>query len=438
MLVLQTAKPPRTKLPQKAVRRKTGRPARIGLAVAGGGPLGGMYELGALRALDEAIANIDMTALDVYVGVSSGALIAAGLANRLDSVEMCRIFISGDSHEARFRPESFVRPAVFEYLRRAASVPGMLLGWFGDLAKNPFAPHLSDTLLRFGSLLPTGLFDNSAIEAFLRDVFTRGGRSNDFRELGRKLYVVAAELDSGKAVRFGDADHNAVPISRAIIASAALPGMYPPVQIDGKFYVDGALQRTLHASVALEAGADLVFGINPLVPFDSTRARASGHDIPASLAHGGLPAVLSQTFRTLLQSRMHSSMSKYAREYSHADVILLEPEPDDAEMFFTNVFSFSSRKRVAEHAYQATRADLRMRYKDLQPVLARHGLTLRKDVLEDASRNLLGGLRDLRGRKAATASRLHRALDVLDKRLPAAATRKRPRVPSPHLKRKVP
>jgi predicted acylesterase/phospholipase RssA len=83
MLVLQTAKSPRTKLQLeavllKAVRRKAGRPARIGLAVAGGGPLGGMYELGALRALDEAIVEIDMTALDVYVGVSSGALIAAG------------------------------------------------------------------------------------------------------------------------------------------------------------------------------------------------------------------------------------------------------------------------------------------------------------------------------------------------------------------------
>ncbi len=433
MLVLHAAKFP----PNKS-RGKAGRPARIGLAVAGGGPLGGMYELGALRALDEAIVEIDMTALDVYVGVSSGALIAAGLANRLDSAEMCRIFISGDSHEARFRPENFVRPAVFEYLRRAASVPGMLLGWFGDLARNPFAPHLSNTLLRFGSLLPTGLFDNSAIEAFLRDVFTRGGRSNDFRELGRKLFVVAAELDSGKVVRFGDAQHDAVPISRAIVASAALPGMYPPVQIDGKFYVDGALQRTLHASVALDAGADLVFGINPLVPFDSARARVSGRDTPASLVDGGLPAVLSQTFRTLLQSRMHSSMFKYAHEYAHADVILFEPETDDAEMFFTNVFSFSSRKRVAEHAYLATRADLRMRYKELLPVLARHGLSLRKDMLKDDARTLLGGLRDRHGRKAATASRLHRALDVLDRNMPVAAMRKHTRASSTPVKRTAP
>ena len=418
MLVIQPATSRRT--------RKRTRPARIGLAVAGGGPLGGMYELGALRALDEAIDELDMTTLDVYVGVSSGALIAAGLANHLDSAEMCRIFISGDSHEARFHPEAFVRPALFEYLRRAASVPGMLLGWLGDVARNPFAPQLSNALLRFGSVLPTGLFDNAGIENFLRTVFESGGRSDDFRKLDRPLYVIAAELDSGKAVRFGDARHADVPISRAIVASAALPGMYPPVRIGDKFYVDGALQRTLHASVALDAGADLVFGINPLVPFDSASARANGRDTPPSLVEGGLPAVLSQTFRSLLQSRVRSGLSKYGREYAHADVVLLEPDADDAEMFFTNVFSFASRKRVAEHAYQATRADLRRRRDELAPVLARHGLQLRDDVLADGSRTLLGGLRREPGSRTQTATRLHEALDAIDRRLPAARRRPRP------------
>ncbi len=70
---------------------------RIGLAIAGGGPIGGMYELGALRALDAAIEGLDLTRLDVYVGVSSGAVLAAGLANRLSTEEICRIFCTGDS-----------------------------------------------------------------------------------------------------------------------------------------------------------------------------------------------------------------------------------------------------------------------------------------------------------------------------------------------------
>ena len=50
-------------------------------------------------------------------------------------------------------------------------------------------------------------------------------------------------------------------------------------------------------------------------------------------------------------------------------------------MFFTNIFRFSSRKQVVEHAYASTRRQLRERAEEIGPVLARHGLTLRTDVL---------------------------------------------------------
>jgi NTE family protein len=45
---------------------------RIGLALAGGGPLGAIYEIGALCALDESVPGLDLNALDGYVGVSAG------------------------------------------------------------------------------------------------------------------------------------------------------------------------------------------------------------------------------------------------------------------------------------------------------------------------------------------------------------------------------
>jgi pimeloyl-ACP methyl ester carboxylesterase len=79
--------------------------------MAGGGPIGCTYEMGALRALEEAIDGLDLRDLAVYVGISSGAFIAAGLANRLDTAELCRIFITGESTQAKFRPEDFLRPA---------------------------------------------------------------------------------------------------------------------------------------------------------------------------------------------------------------------------------------------------------------------------------------------------------------------------------------
>lgn len=401
MLVLQSA----------PKRQPSG--GRIGLAIAGGGPIGGMYELGALRALDEAIDGLDLTRLDVYVGVSSGAFLSASLANRMSTAELCRVLIEGDSQIA-FRPESFVRPAFQEYIRRFASVPGILLRWWRDLLLNPTETGLTEALGRFASVVPTGLFDNAEIERYLRRVFTTGGRSNDFRTLHRKLYVVGVELDTGEAVRFGSAGWDDVPISRAVQASAALPGLYPPVPINGRYFVDGALRRTMHASVALEEGIDLLIGLNPMVPYDAARARSEGRPGAASLMDGGLPMVLSQTFRTLLQSRVQVGLAKYATQFRHVDQMVFEPNPDDAEMFFANAFSYANRQRVCEHAYRATLADLSRRRAQLAPVLARHGLGLRTGVLDDPDRSILDGLGIERPRSADVSARLRRALDDVD------------------------
>ena len=105
-------------------------------------------------------------------------------------------------------------------------------------------------------------------------MFSTRGRSNDFRRLKHRLYLVATDLDTGEAVEFSAAGFDDVPISTAVQASAALPGLFPPVEIHGRYYVDGALIKTLHASVALRDGAELVLCVNPLVPFDSSSPSA--------------------------------------------------------------------------------------------------------------------------------------------------------------------
>ena len=93
-------------------------------------------------------------------------------------------------------------------------------------------------------------------------------------------------------------------------------------------------------------------------------------------------------------------------------------------MFFTNVFSFASRARMVEHAYQATRADLRTSASEWAPVLQRHGLQLRREVLRDTSRTLAGGLNNGTRPKTRTTARLNQALDALDRKLPPDKVRK--------------
>ena len=68
---------------------------RIGLALGGGGPLGGIYEIGALRALDEALDGLDFNNLDVYVGVNAGSFVAANLANLSARPERTRWPLAG-------------------------------------------------------------------------------------------------------------------------------------------------------------------------------------------------------------------------------------------------------------------------------------------------------------------------------------------------------
>jgi predicted acylesterase/phospholipase RssA len=391
---------------------------RVGLALAGGGPLGAIYEIGALTALSEALEGLDFNDLDTYVGVSSGGFIAAALANGITPAQMCRMFIESDPEADGFEPELLMRPALREYGQRIAALPSLLLDSVMHYLARPWRLHFLESFQRLGRAIPTGIFDNVAIDRYLQRVFTAPGRTNDFRELRNKLFLVAADLDSGESIQFGAAGRDHVPISLAVQASAALPGLYPPVEIDGRYYVDGALKKTLHASVALEQGVQLLLCVNPLVPFDSALAAARGHPNQRRLIEGGLPMVLSQTFRAIIHSRMQAGMGKYATEFRDADVVLFEPNRDDADMFFTNVFSYASRRRLSEHAYQKTRQELYRRRHEIGPTLARHGIRIRVDVLRDASLRLVeaAGLerRDPLFSLKAIAGRLGDSLDDLD------------------------
>ncbi len=367
-------------------RTRKGSARRIGLALAGGGPFGAIYEIGALRALEDSIEGLDLNRLDCYVGVSAGSFLAAALANGIPVGEIHRLFIEGESGEGALAPELFMRPAFGEYARRARSVLPIAGRAAWRWLAHPRSRGALESLAALGRAIPTGLFDNEAIHRYLDALFAAPGRTNDFRRLRRKLFLVATDLDTGEKVSFGREGTRHVPISRAVQASAALPGLFPPVEIEGRHYVDGALRKTLHASEALDEGMGLVLCVNPIVPYDAGLAERQGRGPRHALVDGGLPVVLSQTFRAVIHSRLATGLAKYRTQYRGADVVLFEPEPGDGEIFFTNIFGYASRSRVCEHSFQLTRRDLWRRRRRLGPQLARHGLALRLDRLEDPAR----------------------------------------------------
>jgi predicted HAD superfamily phosphohydrolase len=87
-------------------------------------------------------------------------------------------------------------------------------------------------------------------------------------------------------------------------------------------------------------------------------------------------------------------------------------------MFFTNMFSYSGRRRLCEHAYQRTREELLARRRRLQPMLARHGIRLDLAALSDRTATLVPHAEDptpplLDLNMAATARQLSHALEDL-------------------------
>lgn len=360
--------------------------ARIGLALAGGGPLGAIYEIGALCALDDALVGRRLVDSDAFIGVSAGGFIAAAMANGMTPRDLWASFIAnqGDPDDI-LEPRVLLRPAWHEFAGRLARLPGLLAraGW--RLGRSQVG--LVGALRMLSPALPAGVLSNEAIHRQLARQFAQPGRSNDFRLLRRRLVLVATDLDSGESVPFGLPGHDHVPISRAVQASAALPGLYPPVEIDGRTYVDGALKRTLHASVLLDQGLDLLLCLNPLVPFDAgAAARSGGRRI--RLADSGLPGVLEQTFRTLIHSRLEIGMKAYGRSHPGTDIVLLEPDPADPAMFFAGTFGYAHRRRLANHAYRLTLAQLAARADRLRAPLARAGLALDPTVIGDPTRAL--------------------------------------------------
>jgi NTE family protein len=124
--------------------------------------------------------------------------------------------------------------------------------------------------------------------------------------------------------------------------------------------------------------------------------------------------VLSQTFRTLIHSRLELGMKGYERSHPGTDILLFEPDHRDAEMFLANTFGYSQRRWLAEHAYRLTREQLRAQRPALSAKLARHGLALNDAVLDDHHRSLLRKQARRPAQRLPSAVAVKRLEQVLD------------------------
>ena len=294
-----------------------GGPAKRALVLAGGGVIGGMYEVGALAALDESLPSFRANDFDLYIGSSAGAVVTSLMANQVRPLHLYQIL-----DEERDDPLNFHRGAV--YHKGSFSIAArnffQLVWAVGKKAVSKYRLEWPDILARSGSDMPAGFFSLNPLEAYVREAFGAKGLSNSFHDCPRRLLIPAIDLDRAERTVFGAGPFIDTSISKAIAASSAIPGFFEPFRIDGRDYVDGDVGHTGHADLAVEWGATVVVVVNPAVPL-----RIGSPDEP-EVRRRGMYAIMEQAGHITSIRILELGLAELRLRRPGVEVHLIQPD----------------------------------------------------------------------------------------------------------------
>ena len=374
--------------------RRRRKRSKTALVLGGGGFTGGVYEIGALRALDLLAVNQTVNEFDVYVGTSSGSFISSLVANGVTPEEMMRVLNRELTSPLRDIDLSMLlRPNYRGLITRGVTLPFRLVGMARELAGHLGEVSAVDLLTGLAGGLPNGFYSGDGIARYIEEALTDPDRSNDFRQLDRELYLTATDLDTTERVVLGEGEWADVPISTAVAASGALPVIYDPVTIKDREFIDGGIRSTTNVDVAVERGAKFIVVINPVVPYVNDfqkRIPTIFGDRVRRVSDMGVAAIANQSFRALSHDRLHRAVRDWQEEYPDVDIILIEPELDDELMFGTSILDYSNRLEIAKHGFESVTLKLARDYDRYSTIAERHGIEISarrvRHVLEQVDR----------------------------------------------------
>ena len=359
-------------------RRRTR--SKSALVLGGGGFTGGVYEIGALRALDLLSVNRTVNQFDVYVGTSAGSFVAAAVANGVTPEEMMRVIVQQvPSAFPDARVSALLHPNYREFARKGLLVPFRIAQLVRSLVRDLGQISAVDIAIGLAEVLPSGLYSEKGIERYVRLILSDPDRTDDFRLLQNELYLAATDLDTCERIVFGAEDWDDVPISTAVAASSALPMIYKPVRIKDRELVDGGIVSTTNLDIAVEAGAKFVVVVNPLVPYVNDfqkRIPTITGSRARRVSDMGFPQIGYQAFKLLAYQRLHDLARRWEERYPGVDIVLIEPEPNDELMFQTSVMNYTSRVDIARHGFQSVTLKLANDYPRFKRICARHGIEI--------------------------------------------------------------
>lgn len=387
--------------PSKSRQRR--KPSKVALVLGGGGFTGAVYEMGALRALNLLTLNHNANAFDIYVGTSAGAFVGALAASGITPEEMIRAINREDSPFTEIDRGVLLRPNYREFIEKGIALPWHAVKVTGSVLRSLPSLTAVDFAVALAEALPSGLYTGNGLEKYIHGLLSKDGRSDDFRDIVAKLYLVATDLDTCERIVLGGDDWDDVPISRAVHASTALPMLYKPVKCKDRVLIDGGISSTTNVDVAVDAGADLVFVINPLVPFVNDNQAMRG------IAQMGFTKIAYQVFKLLTYQRLHLATQNWSERYPNIDIVLIEPDRHDRLMFETNILDYGARLEVARHGFESVTRKLSDDFGHLQPVCEKHGLKLSASRLQA----VLKQTKAAQGRRARWRRLLEQTTNVL-------------------------
>ena len=281
---------------------------RIGLVLSGGGARG-VAHIGVLKVLEEQHVPIDAIA-----GTSMGAVVGGLYASGLSAREIESIMTSLN-WQAAFRD---LPPREDLTLRRKQEDQNFLV-------KFPLG-------IRGGKvLLPKGLIQGQRLNQILRRLTLPVARITNFDELPTPFRALATDLETGEAVKMDSGD-----LTSAMRASMSAPGVFAPVERDGRLLVDGGISENLPVDIARAMGVDILIVVDVGSPL-LTREKLNS-----------VPVISNQMIAILIQRNSRQQLEKLK-----AQDVLIAPALGD-----TSSFDFGNVKRVIAVGERAARASV--------------------------------------------------------------------------------
>ncbi|MDQ3758013.1 MAG: patatin-like phospholipase family protein [Actinomycetota bacterium] len=304
----------------------------VGLVLGGGGMVGLSYHAGVLRAL-EVEAGFRPDSADLIVGTSAGAVVGAYLRSGWTTEDFWKLALGthprltamGRDATSGVAPQIFSPSwrTPFDLYRRAVG-SAFVLG--RSVVRFPLLPLPIPAIL--AKAFPGGMFD--MVE----------GRRRFEEELpeewpDKPLWLSALDIGTGRRVVLGRPGAPAATLRQAVLASAAIPGIYRPVRVGGRVLVDGGAWSSTSLDLAVKADCRMIIGVAPMA-FDPERA----------------PTRLLQLARRLPARSLASEVATARKK--GAQVLLVRPDDAELRLHGLNLMRPDGLDRIAKAAYDAT------------------------------------------------------------------------------------